>query len=614
MSYEFNPDSQIFEFPNPYKVENVALILAGILLLLAGTGTLIGVRTSLTHAPGARTLAVLAIAVGLLVFGILVLARAFTQLRYFFGRNRPEDLARQVAPDQDGDSRDAGRYKETLRQNAISFKEPSGALNGLLYSWLPQLIFAPLVLQQSAQTQFNNFLALTATFASFLLCWAMFGSGAAGAWIGLVYGAFALFQIMRPMVAGVRHARNDNAGAEPAQVGIGGLVTLVVLAVLGPVLVSVAGPHLPDLGALSVNGVVCIALVCTLFGCLVFGLALKNQLQPAPQAVGATRVSETVTMNAHPNKLIEELDRILMARWYKRIPNRRYSRRSPDVSGQQGQFAAELFEESQPRPVPNRIASGIGHALVTPQFFWLTCLTGLATIYLLAGTIAAMLATRAIMAGAPVATLLCFALSQFVIGVFCYRTAHLLWGRFDFVSELIWVDLSGSFESASVRIGNQFSGSVQSTKNVINVEAMTMRVWVSEVDTVIFGKDAPRQLIGMRGLPALADELAAALKGFGETRSTVVAPVASQDIERAQQIGALNRLMAEPGQTAAGQRLAGQGASVLPPATPPAPAPAPASGAAGASTAAGRHFCTRCGAGIDNTARFCGQCGAPAHG
>jgi hypothetical protein len=37
---------------------------------------------------------------------------------------------------------------------------------------------------------------------------------------------------------------------------------------------------------------------------------------------------------------------------------------------------------------------------------------------------------------------------------------------------------------------------------------MTMRVWVSEIDTVIFGKDEYRQLVGMRGVPALANELA----------------------------------------------------------------------------------------------------------
>lgn len=604
MSYEFNPDSPIFEFPNPYKVENLALLFAGAMLLLAGTATLLMLRADLAHGASGRVAAAVAIAVALLIIGIFLLARAFTQLRYFFGRNRPGNLAAAVAQDRDGDSQQAKLYKETLRQNAITFQEPSGALNGLLYSWLPQLIFAPRVIQRSAQTQFNNFLALSATFVSFLVCWLMFGGGPAKEWIGLAYGAFAFVQIMRPMVAGPQV--RTGALTEAANVGVGSLVVLVLLAVLGPVVLGLAAPHLPDLAGMAANGIVCIAMVCVLLGCAVFGLALKNQLQAPPQAVGAARVAETLTMNAHPNKLVEELDRFLLSRWFNNIPNRRYSRRSPVIEGRQGQFTAEMFEETQPRPLPQRIATGLGHALSMQHFFWLTCLTGLATAYLLAGTVAALVGAQRLLAAAPAFTMIALAVSQFAIGLFCYRAAHVLWGRFDFVSELIWVDIVGSFESADLHIGNQFSGNVQTSKSVINVEAMTMRVWVSEIDTVIFGKDAQRQLIGMRGLPALAEELAATLKGFGETRSMVVAPTSSPDVERAQQIGALNQRMAKP-PAAPGNPFDlladAVGKAALGPASASPPPPLP-------QQVQGQRYCTRCGAGVAAGARFCGQCGA----
>ncbi|SFL48451.1 zinc ribbon domain-containing protein [Rugamonas rubra] len=588
MSYEFNPDNQVFEFPNPYKVENLALLLSGGLMILVGIVIMLGIRDNIARGLDGRALAVVGIAASLLFFGIALLARAFTQLRYFFGRNRPDSLAATVAPEQDGDSQRAAYYKETLRQNALTFNEPSGPLNGLLYAWLPHLIFAPRVIQASAQTQFNNFLALSATFLSFLLCWLMFGAGPLNGWIGLAYGAFAFVQIMRPMV----QRGNGGGVTEAANVGMGGLVSLIVLAVLGPVLLGLLSPHLPALDGISINGVVCGALLCTLLGCAVFGLALRRQLQPPPQAVGAARVTETVTMNAHPNKLVEELDRMLMGRWYSNIPNRRYTRRSPQIQGRQGQFTAELLEESQPRPLPNRIATGVGHALSQPQFFWLTCLTGLALVYLVAGTAGAFVAARDIVAAAPASTTLAFSLSQFIIGVFCYRAAHVLWGRFDFVSELIWVDIGGSFESADVRVGNQLSGNVQTSKSVINVESMTMRVWVSEIDTVIFGKDAQRQLIGMRGLPGVADELAASLKQFGEARSMVVAPSSAQDFERAQQIGVMAQLVG--GASAAG---------LLP--------AAPVAAAALASALGARQFCTGCGTGLEPDASFCGECGKP---
>lgn len=604
MSYEFNPDSQVFEFPNPYKIENLALILSGGLMILAGVGTMIGVRGRIAQGADADALAVVAIAVFLLFFGIALLARAFTQLRYFFGRNRPDSLARLVATDQDGDSPRAAELKETLRQNAITFTEPKGPLNGLLYSWLPQLIFAPRVIQDSAQTQFHNFLSLCATLISFLLCWLMFGQGVASGWIGLAYGAFALLQIMRPMTR--RSQPTTGAIAETAQVGMGSLVALIAIAVFGPVLLGLCASHLPGLGALSVNGVVFVSLVCALIGCTTFGLSLKNQLQAAPQAVGAARVTETVTMNAHPNKLVEELDRILMRRWYTNIPNRRYTRRSPVVEGRQGRFAAELFEESQPRPQQNRIASGVAHALSTRQFFWLTCLTGLAMLFIVGGTISSILAARDIVGGDTVSTTMAFALSQFALGVFCYRAAHVLWGRFDFVSELIWVDIVGSFESANVHIGNQLSGNVQATKNVINIEAMTLRVWVSEIDTVIFGKDAQRQLIGMRGLQNTADELAASLKDFGEARSMVVAPTSAQDLERSRKIGMMSQLIGTPAQ---------QPESEEPDRVLDVKPNAPGLRIVSASSGGGQsrpHFCTSCGAAVgEEDASFCGDCGAP---
>ncbi len=588
MSYEFNPESKLFEFPNPYKVENLALLAAGALLTLGGIGTLVAVRERLAHGIDLAALKVIVIAVILMLLGFGFLARAFTQLRYFFGRNRPDNLAPQVANDADGDSRDAAYYKETLRQNAITYSEPKGALNGLLYSLLPTLIFAPRVIRLSAQAQFYNFLVLAATFVSFLFCWLAFGRSQAAGWIGLAYGLFALVQIMRPMA----NAGAGAGGGVERQVGVASLIGLILLAVLGPVALGMVAGHLPSLGELSINGVVCIALLCALASCAVFGVALKNQLRGAPDAVGAARVTETVTMNAHPNKLVEELDRILMTRWYSNIPNRRYTRHSPQVVAGQGQFTAELFEETQPRPQANGVAEGLGQALASPRFFWLTCLTGLGLLCVVAGALAAFLASQHILNGDPVASVFAFAASQFVVGVFCLRSAHILWGRFDFVSELIWVDISGSYESARMQVGNQLTSQVQSSKNVINIEAMTMRVWVSEIDTVIFGKDAYRQLVGMRGLPALAEELAKTLKGFGETRSSIVAPTSPQDLERARNIAVAGKVAGGDDPLNLLNRFA----------VSPAPAePAPA--------VAAPPSCKQCGAGLEAADRFCGGCG-----
>lgn len=594
MSYEFNPETQVVEFPNPYKVENLALIISGLLMVCAGAGSIVNAREHISQSLNGSSLGVIGISIVLLVSGILLLARAFTQLRYYFGRNRPESLAPLVPPDVDADSDMASFYKETLRQNAITFQEPHGPLNGLLYSWLPQLIFSPRVIHYSAQVQFNNFLALTATLLSFLLCWLIYGNETINGWIGIIYGVFTFYLVMRPMLYKI-----PVGIAQHSRVGIGSLALLIVFALLGPALLGLAAPHLPKLMDVSFNGVVLVTLVYGLTGCGVFGLALKKQLKPMPQAIGSARVTETVTMNTHPNKLIEELDRILMRRWYNNIPNRRYTRKSPDINGKQGKFSAELFEETQPRPHLNQTASGFMHALSTPQFFWLTCLTVLAMFFCASGTLAAIAVIRNIMEAGPTLNNIVFAVGEFAVGLYCYRAAHVLWGRFDFVSELYRVDINGSFESAHLHIGNQFSGSVQSTKNVINIESMTMRVWVSEIDTVIFGRNANRQLIGMRGLQTNADELAALLKNFSEANSMVVAPTSVQDMERAQRIDGISKLAADPAQKISDELLL-------------ASAPATHSTGLDKTSIASldkQLFCNECGTPAPAHASFCSSCG-----
>jgi hypothetical protein len=180
-------------------------------------------------------------------------------------------------------------------------------------------------------------------------------------------------------------------------------------------------------------------------------------------------------------------------------------------------------------------------------------------------------------------------LSFWSVGMFAQQSSHELWGRFDFVSKLIWVEITGSYESAQVNIGNQFTGNVQTAKSVINIEAMTMRVWVSEIETVIFGKDASRQLIRMRGLPDKAHEISAGLKQFGESRSMIVAPTSAIDLARAQRLGDINQLV---GGNAPPQSLLPKSAEML-------------------LSASSKAICTQCNTPLVGAAKFCADCGTP---
>lgn len=544
MTYEFNPDTQSLELPNPYKVENLFLFVSGGIAAGCGLLSLINAASAISREYSLAALNVTGIAVALLATGVWLIAGAMSQLRFYFGRHRPQSLAPGLKPDSEGDSPQAVHYKEVLRHNALVFKEPNGPLNGLLYSGLSSLIGAPAVIQSLAQRQFENALGLAAILSSFLVCWLQMGNAPSSGWVGLAYAALTIYCIS-PMRVPSADALSERVADEPStKLGSSGLLITLVMSVLGPVLLGRVAQALPSLGGLSVNGVVLAGMLLALTAIGTFFMALRNQLDGMPREVGAARVVDTVTMNAHPAKLMEELDRCLMRDWFHKIPNRRYTCIAPQIQGTQGQVRAEVLDETQPEPKANSTAKDWEHALNEPYFCWLVYLTGLASTFIATGAVVMLMVTYWILGGQTFGVWLALGVCLITVGMFALGVAHQLWGRFDFVSRLIWVELSGSFESAKVQLGNQLTGHVHSAKHVINVEAMTLKVWVSEIETVIFGKDAPRQLIRMRGLQERADALAANLKQFGESRSMVVAPTTTVDVERAQTIGQVNQLVA----------------------------------------------------------------------
>lgn len=139
-----------------------------------------------------------------------------------------------------------------------------------------------------------------------------------------------------------------------------------------------------------------------------------------------------------------------------------------------------------------------------------------------------------------------FGAALWLLGRFCFSTGNDLWCRFDFVSKLIWVEMQGNYQSAQMDFGNVLSDRVKTQKQVINVESMTLRVWVAEIDSVAFGKDGRRQFLAMRGLREEAAALHAHLTSFGQSQSMIVAPTSQEDMNRAGALAALNNAQGDP--------------------------------------------------------------------
>jgi hypothetical protein len=580
MSYEFNSESKKLDVPNPYRVENYfRFIAAGLLFVGSGTLLFLGREGIAEHVTVGTILPIL-LGIVLMVIGINYAARAASQLRFYFGRGKPQGLAPELSVDQVGDSDRAKGLKETMRQNAITFEEPVGALNGILYSWIPDLIFAPKPIQIVAQRQFQTALTMLITLISFLVTWIGFPSGTSTAWLGMFFFLFTATLLIKPLEAGVGTKVN---------LGMKGLIGLVLVAVLGPVLVPMVAGKLPDISWLSTNLQTLLMLITSMGAVFIFFVALTKQSFAPPNTTMACEQA-ALSMNSAPKQLVDEIDRLQQTRWVEQIPNRRYTKIDPDTSGNSGAFAGEFLEESQPMPREDLRRLDFSTSFSEARYKWLSYLNvlGIVMILLATGflvTFGALLKPHGL--ELTLIHYVTIGLSFLLVGGFCIKSGHFLWGRFDFVSEVVWIELKGNYQSAKLDYGNSLTDKVRTQKQLINIESMTLRVWVAQLDTVTFGKESQRLVIGIRGLPDTANYIKEHIVKFANDQSIMVAPSAEVDIQKVATLGAINKL----GGGAGGEH------SVL------------RAIAAATADSSDTFVCPSCKAATDKDSLFCNRCG-----
>ena len=541
MAYDYNSQDNRFDFPNPYRIENYFYCCASAILLTGGVIMLVMVRHALGG--GGAALLPLLLGVAMLVHGLLLGAKAMGRLRFFFGRGQPASLAPTLTPEQTGTSAAAAGLADLLRHSSLVFKEPTGPLNGLLYSLFRNLIFAPQLIQVIAQRQFQNALAFLAILLSLLV--SLVGASQASAnWLGLFYFALALVILLKPVERGAQGE---------VQIGIQGIVGFILAAILGPVLVPMlTRGELPP-AWLPGAGQAALVMVAGLVGIgLFFSAVMRQSHSDSPQANMAV-VQDTLTMNSHPNQVMDEFERRMQDAWVASLPNRVYTRRIPDVvlNQESGTFEGEALQETQPVPRGEPADLTWKSCFAEPRYRFLSWLNtwGLLTL-LIAVVLLSRFAAHFVDGGSidtAYVTAATLGVAFWMVGNFCFRAGSVLWGRFDFVSRLIWLEMRGNYQAARMDFGNQFTDSVKTEKKVINIESMTLRVWVAEIETVAFGKDTARSLVGMRGLKAEAEGLHRVLHAFGSQQSMVVAPTSAVDLQRAQALSAMNASGANKG-------------------------------------------------------------------
>src|SRR5665213_4222887 len=309
MSYEYGSETKLLELPNPYQLQNRLLWLCAVLLLAAGVTSLVWAKSAMQDSALRLAGAPLVAGILLLMAGLACAASAAQRLRFFFGRGRPASLAPEIPPGAVGGSPAANQIKEILRQGGLTYPEPQGAIEGLLYHWAPTLITAPREVQYLARRYMFNLAAIAATLLSFLFSWLVFGNPATRPWIGILYFAFGLFFLLQPVLT-----------QHKARLTTASLVGLIATAILGPVVIGLAGPKLPSLGTFSLDVQTVVLLGTALVACALAMAAILAQVDSAPQTRASVEQNR-LSMNAPPATLMDELDRTMQATWTERIPN-----------------------------------------------------------------------------------------------------------------------------------------------------------------------------------------------------------------------------------------------------------------------------------------------------
>jgi hypothetical protein len=125
------------------------------------------------------------------------------------------------------------------------------------------------------------------------------------------------------------------------------------------------------------------------------------------------------------------------------------------------------------------------------------------------------------------------------IGLFCFKNSAILWGRFDFQSDLIWVQTQGSYQVSKIGTGNQFSSQMQTQNDLIRVEGMTLNIWRTKIESVVFGQKLGgqmRQIISMKRTDSEAEDLQKHLQDFVANQSVLASPQSFVDSSKLQNL------------------------------------------------------------------------------
>jgi cold shock CspA family protein len=546
MSYQYNRDDNLLNnFPNPFQFENVFLLLAALAMTVGGIAAMITAKELFQSHH--NKIGAVAVTVATLVLGVAVklLIQALSQARFYLGRKSPLGLAGELPLTETGIGRGTEQILDTLRHRAIDFPEPHGALNGVLYSMFKSIVTSPTEVQAAAVQHFHSLIGMLALFASLVASFFVFeGTPYEGvaSWIFLPMSGLSL---VTPFLNPAQLDVQSTEPAQPAETGdkaLWKLMGLVVFSIMAPVMIPRVAPHI-DIAPMWIAPA--LLLVGSMVASALFFCAIVSRLDSAAHTSVSCEQTK-IAMNCAPAQLWTEISRDFQNSWERDIPNRVYANIPPEVSeGERGSFGGFLLEETQPVPTSTLRLFTWAEAFQTrySRFLLLLGVWGVGMAAACGWTAVHFTAQFAKMTRMEISRSTLIVMALGMVTVLSFRIGHLLWSRMQFKSRLLWIETSGTFQTSQISVGNQFRGSALSSSTLTRVQDATLRVWVTDIVSVVFGKDGKRSIIAMAPADSVAKGIANRLNDFATSQSAVVTLTAANDLARAASIGSLDAMV-----------------------------------------------------------------------
>ncbi|NKF49338.1 hypothetical protein G3R49_01925 [Shewanella sp. WXL01] len=580
---------------NPFKKEGAVTSLRGLLTTALGVYLLIEAAAIVKESAVIGWILVL---FGLVLLGAglkVTTGGVIAMMRYFVGRNHPTSLARNYSRSESTTAEHEAGYVAYSKQRLIemlvgrknvTFVEPQGFLARLVHTIFPRLTFMPYPVRNMAQRLFGAWVKTIVALAAFALTAFVSLAGFAGEVGEFAFPIYSvvltlyLISVWRSAGRAIGRSADRNIPA----MGTKELTKVIAGAIIFPVVIATSIAYVMQANRISIRDLEQIIqflpdfhawayFAAILLGAIVSSVFISvmifKRLALSDPKVEVSELRDNWQESIHPNEIFINLDNLVMAnRRYKEVPNRVYQGLEPELNEQvegKGNFRGEMLQEIQPRFKPMDLGAAFGAMRMLSLLLGNLLFIGasILTVWLAFSVVDLYRVVEGVplevivkqsspeqvsMLSGMLGTIIHLVLAGILLRAFAHmlaNAAHLFFAEMQFVSQLIYMKVEGTFTESRISTGTGIHDSTRSENTLVR-SSITPWVVVTEAVSSTFAAtgmrnlEHPRYIMEMHKADQSLDSIRHDVMSFIKDRESIAAITSERDLRNASQIHEIN--------------------------------------------------------------------------